>query len=233
MPCTHCGAAKHWARGFCQPCYYRLRRNGTVQRKYVVNSGKCSVEGCENHSFAKNLCQAHYNRAADPLKTAWKQIRSRNPDQFPETWERFDKFLADVGSRPSPKHQLRRIDGDKPFSADNVRWQGPVSTNGHKWSKEEAAAYDKAWTLKKKYGLSVEQYDRMVAVQNGCCAICGGKESHVHKSGKLKDLSVDHCHTTNAVRGLLCSNCNRGIGYLNDSIERVDRAAAYLRKYAT
>jgi hypothetical protein len=52
------------------------------------------------------------------------------------------------------------------------------------------------------------------------CAICL----------QLKPLVVDHCHTTNVVRGLLCHQCNVGIGFLNDSCEILENAVKYLKK---
>src|SRR5689334_15682455 len=115
MNCSNCGK-KHFARGLCQACYYRLRRNGSVERKYVINSGKCSVEGCGRDAFAKNLCQSHYNKADHPLKATWKLLRSRHKDEYPESWESFETFLHEVGSRPTTKHQLRRLDASKPFA---------------------------------------------------------------------------------------------------------------------
>jgi hypothetical protein len=63
----------------------------------------------------------------------------------------------------------------------------------------------------------------MLDAQNGVCAIC--KEPC--PTGKW--LAVDHCHTTNAVRGLLCTKCNMGIGLFNDSVERLEATIAYLR----
>lgn len=231
MSCSNCGK-KIFARGLCQACYYRLRRNGTVERKNVVNSGKCAVDGCENLAFAKNLCQTHYNRADHPLKATWKLLRSRHPGAYPEAWESFEVFLSDVGSRPSDKHQLRRLNSAKPFSKKNVEWLAPVGADFRrgKWTGDEISSYDRAWNLKRKYGISVDEYDQLLVEQNGVCAICRSKESHVYKSGKLKDLSVDHCHSTGKVRGLLCVKCNRALGYLDDSIERINRAITYLEK---
>jgi hypothetical protein len=232
MPCSHCAAPKTFARGLCQACYYRLRRNGSVERKNVINSGLCAVEGCEKAAFAKNLCQTHYNRADHPMKATWKILRSRYPGQFDPSWESFDRFLADVGSRPTRKHQLRRTNLTKPFSKENVAWFAPVSSGSDrgKWTPEDTASYARAWSLKTKFGISMERYDEMLAAQNGVCAICGGKESHIHKSGKLKELSVDHCHTNGNIRGLLCMNCNQALGRFQDNIEYLRRAIAYLEK---
>jgi hypothetical protein len=77
--------------------------------------------------------------------------------------------------------------------------------------------------LKARYGITREEYDRMFAEQNGVCKICKEPEFHM---GRL--LSVDHCHETGKVRGLLCNSCNRGIGLFVDDPERLRKAATYL-----
>lgn len=79
--------------------------------------------------------------------------------------------------------------------------------------------------LKRYYGLTIEDYNRMFLEQQGCCKICG-----VHQSGFERRLDVDHDHQTKKIRGLLCIRCNRGIGLLQDSIEVVQRALDYLIK---
>ena len=82
----------------------------------------------------------------------------------------------------------------------------------------------------KKYGITYDDYIRMYTEQDGVCAICGKPETKV-QSGILYQLAVDHDHATGKVRGLLCSNCNRGIGHLQDSIEILNKAVRYLNEY--
>lgn len=77
----------------------------------------------------------------------------------------------------------------------------------------------------KKYGITVEEYEALHAKQNGQCAICG-RTDH---DAKGKRLAVDHCHTTKKVRGLLCGNCNQGIGRFHHDVAIVEAALAYLR----
>ena len=72
-----------------------------------------------------------------------------------------------------------------------------------------------------KYGLSPEGYMELLRVQDNKCAICGSEPTRFR-------LSVDHCHKTGKVRGLLCSSCNRGLGYLKDDQETVKKALQYL-----
>jgi len=231
MKCSYCGKKDVFARGLCQACYWRQRRTGQLARKNVVNSGRCQVVGCRKEAFAKNLCVRHYHRSAHPLKTIWKLLRSRYPGEFPPAWVSFEKFLADVGARPSPKHQLRRLDPAKPYSRRNVHWLAPIVPADGRKKALLRAEYQRSWRLTRRFGISRELYNKMLAEQGGVCAICGKKETHTNGHGRVKELSVDHNHKTRAVRGLLCVRCNRGIGYLDDDIERLNRAIAYLRRH--
>ncbi len=83
----------------------------------------------------------------------------------------------------------------------------------------------RAQQLVKKYGLTPEQVDDMLAAQGGVCAICGGGPD-----GRWGKFNVDHNHTTGNVRGLLCSNCNQMIGHAKDSPALLRLAADYLER---
>lgn len=85
--------------------------------------------------------------------------------------------------------------------------------------------------LAQKYGITVEDYQRMWDEQNGLCAICQMVESRV-QNGKTMWLSVDHDHDTGAVRGLLCQACNAAIGFLNEDTTRMMSAIKYVERYA-
>lgn len=77
-------------------------------------------------------------------------------------------------------------------------------------------------TLISKYGISLEEYKNLFEKQEGKCAVCKNTQG-------TKKLAVDHCHTSLKVRGLLCTNCNVGLGYFKDSIERLQFAIEYLK----
>lgn len=77
-------------------------------------------------------------------------------------------------------------------------------------------------TKLRRYGIDYWEYQRLLGKQGLCCAICGTfHDEHA-------PLGVDHSHKTGAVRGLLCRNCNAGIGLLQDSPEILTKAAAYI-----
>lgn len=75
--------------------------------------------------------------------------------------------------------------------------------------------------IRKTYGLEPEDYDRLLKKQKGGCGICQGVLG--------ENLHVDHDHTTGAVRGLLCSACNTGLGQFQDSASLLRAALRYLR----
>jgi len=76
--------------------------------------------------------------------------------------------------------------------------------------------------LKNRFGMTVEQYESMLISQNNCCAICSSPPTN-------KRLSVDHCHNTGKIRGLLCMSCNQAIGMLKDDIKILKKAISYLK----
>jgi hypothetical protein len=73
------------------------------------------------------------------------------------------------------------------------------------------------------YGITQEEYNSMVLIQNGVCAICKLPPSK-------KRLSIDHNHETGKIRGLLCSRCNLAIGGFRDSAQLLREAANYIEK---
>jgi hypothetical protein len=80
--------------------------------------------------------------------------------------------------------------------------------------------------LRRKFGVTLEQFNAMAEAQGGRCAVCRDLPG-----GRRASLFVDHDHATGAVRGLLCNRCNTGIGHLQDCADLLERAAGYLRSY--
>lgn len=107
----------------------------------------------------------------------------------------------------------------------------PVKRNTRQKNKKHYNEYHKQWcklnpkkhskrvkkvNLRKKYNITLEQYDLMVLTQNNLCSICKKPENIVDKKAKkIRALAIDHNHITGKVRELLCQRCNMGIGLLN------------------
>lgn len=81
--------------------------------------------------------------------------------------------------------------------------------------------------LKRKYGITLADYERMLVEQKGGCAVCSG----ITPYGRGDRWHVDHDHKTGKVRGLLCSRCNTALGLMQDSVTVAESAAQYLRKH--
>lgn len=101
-------------------------------------------------------------------------------------------------------------------------------------NKEAKKARSKNWEVRKPekqlakklkfyYNMTVEQFNQMLASQNGVCKIC----ERICPTGRR--LSVDHDHKTGKIRGLLCSKCNKGLGSFEDSIHNIEKSILYLR----
>jgi hypothetical protein len=86
---------------------------------------------------------------------------------------------------------------------------------------------NRATYYKKRYGITLEVYNKMLLDQDYKCAICKISETEIkHKRNTY--FAVDHCHKTGKVRGLLCNNCNCILGFINDDTEHLNNAIKYL-----
>ena len=93
-----------------------------------------------------------------------------------------------------------------------------LAANPEKWKADR-----RRWALKRKYGLTPEDVDRLIEEQRGRCAIC---------RRPLDRPIVDHDHKTNLPRGILCWNCNIALGHFEDDLLRLEAAIAYLEIYS-
>lgn len=81
--------------------------------------------------------------------------------------------------------------------------------------------------LLRKYGISLDEYNKLVIVQNNLCAICKKSETKLFR-GKPISLAVDHDHKNGKIRGLLCYSCNLGLGLFKDNIDNFKNVIQYL-----
>lgn len=114
------------------------------------------------------------------------------------------------------KRKLKIGRGGKPVP-------GPRCATHHRAKRTTRRNYSHDRHIGETYGISSEEYWKIYEAQGGKCAICQ------RATGVRKKLSVDHCHKTGVVRGLLCGSCNRDVlGHLRDDTEALQRAITYL-----
>lgn len=117
------------------------------------------------------------------------------------------------------------------------RQENKEKLNEYSRNARQTSTYRNTW-LKRTYGITLEQYVDLLTLQGGGCAICG-VTSNGERAGKEMSFCVDHDHSCcpgkkscgKCVRGLLCNNCNFGIGSLRDSIPLLQSAINYLQEH--
>lgn len=194
------------AKGFCSAHYQMFKAYGDPNHKRKIR-GKCIVPGCENECKGQGLCNKHLFRMlrhGDPLFLK----RGFGPDGLKVCLAcGVPKGREDFNNRSRCKDCHPKYRGE--CNKKNPNWR-QISREGN---------------IKTKYGLTPEDYKAILAKQGEVCEICKQPES-----GKHGHLSVDHNHATGKIRGLLCTDCNVGIGRLKDSIATLRSAIDYLKR---
>lgn len=151
------------------------------------------------------------------------------------------KLISDFGAHPNNQggslHKckdclLRQHKEWRDVNAEAVRRKARTTTRARRvvTPPEARAASVRKWMLKAKYGLTESAFKSMLESQNGKCAICRVSFS-ARKWGKSA-ANVDHDHETDAVRAILCTMCNTGLGCFQDKPTALKEAISYLEKHA-
>lgn len=182
-----------------------------------MDKNSCKAEGCNNQTIrSRGLCSTHYYQ--------WR----RNGFFGKKPTDR--ELLIKEGKCLCPK-----CDEVKPledFCKDSQNKRGIAAYCRECLSKKGKTAYVEhkdryiGFYLKKKYGMSLTEYNEMLDSQGGVCKICN------KPTANDKRLCVDHCHKTLKVRGLLCNGCNLVLGKINDDVNLLRSAIDYLEKSA-
>lgn len=136
-----------------------------------------------------------------------------------------DKFTA------SPKKYPQGFFKDKPCRSCGTVFS-PLAPSHMHCSDECSTSSQSERYLQRTYGISLSNYRDMMESQHCRCKICGGEGFVMAKHHTMK-LVVDHCHTLGVVRGLLCHNCNRALGLLQDNTASLKAALVYLEGATT
>lgn len=127
-----------------------------------------------------------------------------------------------MSSNPDKASAMHRR-GNQARTADPVKRE-KKNTQAREWARaNKHKAFERSCLT--KFGLTLADYDSMLAAQGGGCACCGRR---INKSGRR--LGVDHNHETGVVRGILCHHCNAGIGHFADDPDLLRLAIDYLER---
>ena len=91
------------------------------------------------------------------------------------------------------------------------------------WERES-----KDWGLRRRYGMTLAEWEHKYDAQDGCCAIC----LSLLPREVSRRVHVDHDHVPRTLRGLRCGTCNQGLGNFKDNVDALRAAADYLEKHA-
>lgn len=211
--CTvpNCGnPQKTLKSGLCEKHLFRFTRHGTVEQPRRADWGSR-----ESHPLYKSWCW--HKRVKNGLCDEWKA----------DFW----LFVGTVAPKPDG-YTLRKHRPTEPLGPTNWFWKEPIRSENSADRARKQRAYNpraaKNADLKKMYGITVDDFDRMAHAQDYRCSICGNQETAVDKLGLPRRLAVDHCHSTGKVRALLCTNCNKSLGGFKDDPNLLRKAADYL-----
>ncbi len=175
------------------------------RKYYEANQEKERARKLAHYYEIKDTIDKEAKKAymAEYLKT-YKR-REKTPEEIEErNRKRRERYAADAEYREAVKAQAR----------ENNRRNPQTKRNGR---------------LKADFNITLEEYNTLLEKQGGRCAICGVESTGVREHGKREhSMYVDHDHVTGAIRGLLCSRCNFGIGQFRNSPELLRKAAIYL-----
>ncbi len=227
MVCVNCGnlppekiyiipSGSRKGRKACRDCKNRSNRKikSEIKKHPRQTSPICKVDACQNPKVRRSaLCTIH--------KYRWERYRSYNEPP---------KLILPPGIV-----KVCLIHGE--LTRDQVSTCGTVNINSFRCKtcsfgkKTPNPLQNRKTHMRKKYKMSLEEYDYHYEKQSGLCSICNQHETANNRKGEIKKLAIDHCHKNGKFRSLLCGRCNPMIGFAKDNISVLESAIKYLQTH--
>jgi hypothetical protein len=162
----------------------------------------------------KEQARAHYHKTKAARKIQVREWYLRNKEKrlaASRKWQQANRERINAHRRANPEK----------YRDQNKKWRHA--------NRQQVLESSERCRIKKKYGITLEQYRDRIAAQDGKCEIC--KQPPSGKRSKSK-LHLDHCHQTGKLRGFICGQCNTSLGMAKDSVAILAAMIVYLNKYA-
>ena len=171
-----------------------------------------------------------------PKQRYYQNWKTKDPERYlaqsKKTCQRHKEKYAN-----DPEYRAKQLQKAKDYAEKNKDKRRARRQNSIK-EQTTAKAYSRSNEVRRrsrnkalvaKYGITIDEFERMEVNQNGVCAICQTKpEINDRWSSLTHNLRVDHDHTTGKVRALLCLNCNTALGHFRDDVRLLQKAVLYL-----
>lgn len=167
--------------------------------------------------YAKGMCERCY--------TAWRRSEPERLEHI--NLRRRERRAQNIDHTQQTKREYARNNKDRILETQREwrrRNRGRKNESSRQWYENNSVKAREA-DIFRKYGMLVSERDAIIEAQSFGCAICGAKFTDKCKP------NIDHCHTSNIVRGVLCSHCNKGLGHFRDNAAYLESAIIYLSKH--
>lgn len=194
-------------RGWCNKHYARWQRLGTVVAPKVDHRKDCSLEGCDRQFYAKGVCSMHYDRMR--ISGSYEPLQATIRDTATDTHKMCSRCL-----KMKPYEEFNRF--HQGFKGRTAYCKACIKET----YTPEVAQRKRLTRALRKYGPEAEGLIQRIDSGEGC-EVCGS----------LIRLSIDHCHDSGKIRGILCGPCNSSLGYAKDDAERLRKLATYVESH--
>lgn len=172
----------------------------------------------KDKAYYKKYYAEHSDELKQKTRARYKTYRKAHETEF--KWSLWDWSASEHTcshchqTKPTDQFYYGRHVCRKCFCKNHTAYQKRNPEMRRRWARN---------VVIRKYGIEPQEYARLLSQQNGVCAICG-KAEQSHRG----NLHIDHDHTTNAIRGLLCLRCNTGLGLFQDDIQLLHKVIQYI-----
>jgi DNA repair exonuclease SbcCD ATPase subunit len=158
---------------------------------------------------------------------SWAEVKKRNQRLTSKRWHKANKERHKANCKAYEEANKEAMTAKRKAwyeaNKERIRAQHKAYYEATKGLTREAK---RDWTFRYKYGISLQERDAMIEAQGGRCAVCGAKFGDT----KADYPSVDHCHSSGRIRGILCANCNIALGLAHDDPKILRALADYLEQ---